>query len=58
VGQDSFIDKEFVEKDDKLLFSLLEKLWVIPTKELLLGEGWQSRGVLEQLLYDILLEGA
>jgi hypothetical protein len=47
VGQDSFIDKEFVEKDDKLLFSLLEKLWVIPAKELLLGEGRQSRGVFE-----------
>jgi hypothetical protein len=47
VGQDSFIDKEFVEKDDKLLFSLLKKLWVVPAKELLLGEGRQSGGVLE-----------
>ncbi len=58
VCQNSFVDKEFIEKDHQLLLSLLQEFGIIATEKLFFRKRRESRGILEQLFHDILLKRA
>lgn len=47
MGQDSFIDKEFIEENNQLLFTLLQELRVWAAKKLFLWERREIRWVFE-----------